>query len=280
MECTLTVLCENSVSLSHGLIGEHGWAVHVDNGEHRLLFDTGQGLGLVNNSRVMGVDLSRLEAIVISHGHYDHTSGLPEALVACGGADVYIHPDAFVDRYWCRDGKNDECREIGIRYKRSYLESLGARFKSVLRFTEIFPGIYLTGEVPRLNDLELPDTTMKVRGDDGSWQQDALKDDLSLIVATEKGLTVVLGCAHAGLMNILDHVTANLPGRPLHMIIGGTHLGFADQQRFDATVAAIDRFGIKQLGASHCTGLSNCARLQQKLGDRFFFAAAGTRWKC
>ncbi|NLX19350.1 MAG: MBL fold metallo-hydrolase [Desulfobulbus sp.] len=277
MECTLTVLCENSVAFPHGLIGEHGWAVHVDNGTHRLLLDTGQGLGLVNNSRVMGVDLSRLDAIVISHGHYDHTSGLPEALVACGGTDVYIHPDAFVDRYWCKDG---ECREIGIRYKQGYLESLGARFKPVVRFTEIFPRMYLTGEVPRVSDFEPPDRTMRLPADDGSWQQDALKDDLSLIVDTDRGLTVVLGCAHVGLINILNHVAAHLPDRPIHMIIGGTHLGFADQRQFDATVAALDRFGIQELGASHCTGLANCARLQQKFGDRFFFAAAGTRWKC
>ena len=132
MECKLTVLCENSVAVPHGLIGEHGWAIHVDTGEHRLLLDTGQGLGLRNNSRVLGVDLSRLDAIVVSHGHYDHTTGLPDALTACGGADVYIHPDAFVDRYWFKDG---QCREIGIRYKKGYLESLGARFKPVTEFT-------------------------------------------------------------------------------------------------------------------------------------------------
>ena len=277
MECKLTVLCENSVAVPHGLIGEHGWAVHVDTGEHRLLLDTGQGLGLLNNSRILGVDLSRLDGIVISHGHYDHTTGLPDALTACGGTDVYIHPDAFVDRYWFKDG---QCREIGIRYKQGWLESLGARFKPVTEFTEIFPRMYLTGEVPKTSAFEPPDATMKLPAADGAWLQDELKDDLSLVVDTDKGLTVILGCAHAGLINILDHVTANLPGRPIHMVIGGTHLGFADQRQFDATVAALDGFGVQRLGASHCTGLVNCARLQQIYGDRFFFAAAGTRWVC
>ncbi len=277
MDCQLTVLCENSVAFPHGLMGEHGWAVHVDTGAHQLLLDTGQGLSLLNNSRVLGIDLSRLHGIVISHGHYDHTTGLPDALLASGETDVYLHPDAFVDRYWCKDG---QCREIGIRYKRGYLESLGARIKAVREFTEILPHIYLTGEVPKVSDFELPDATMKLRSADGAWLQDDLKDDLSLVVDTDKGLTVVLGCAHAGLINILTHVRANLPGRPIHMVIGGTHLGFADQRQFDATVAVLDQFGVERLGASHCTGLVNCARLHQIYGERFFFAAAGTRWTC
>lgn len=277
MDCQLTVLCENSVAVPHGLIGEHGWAVHIAAGTHRILLDTGQGLGLVNNSRVLGVDLAQLDGIVISHGHYDHTSGLADALLMGGKTDVYLHPDGFVDRYWFKDG---QCREIGIRHKQGYLESLGAQFRPVTGFTEIFPQIYLTGEVPRVTDFEPPDATMKIRSTNGEWAQDELRDDLSLVVATDKGLVVVLGCAHAGLINILTHVTAHLPEQPIAMVIGGTHLGFADATQFSATVAALHHFGVQRLGASHCTGLANCARLQQVFGDQFFFAAAGTRWEC
>jgi len=277
MPCQLTVLCENSVAFPHGLIGEHGWAVHVSIGPYRLLLDTGQGLGLINNARVLGVDLSRLDGIIISHGHYDHTSGLADALLQHGTTDVYMHPDGFVDRYWFKDG---QCREIGIRHKQGYLESLGAQFKPVTTFTEIFPQVYLTGEVPRVSDFEPPDATMKIRSAAGAWIQDELRDDLSLVVATERGLVVVLGCAHAGLINILTHVTAQLPGQPIHMVIGGTHLGFADPAQMEATMAALHQFGVQRLGASHCTGLANCARLQQEFGERFFFAAAGTRWEC
>lgn len=277
MECRMTVLCENCVASPHGLIGEHGWAVHLEAGSHRLLLDTGQGMGLLNNSRVLGIDLRQLDGIVISHGHYDHTSGLPDALHMSGAVDVFIHPDGFVDRYWLKD---DACREIGIRYKKAYLESLGARFQPVTAFTEIFPGIYLTGEVPKVTDFEPPDSTMKIRSADGSWEQDALRDDLSLVVATDQGLVVLLGCAHAGLINILTHVTAMLPGQPIHTVIGGTHLGFADAAQFESTVAALHQFGVQRLGASHCTGLTNAARLQHHFGEQFFFAAAGTQWVC
>ncbi|MBM9537272.1 MBL fold metallo-hydrolase [Desulfobulbus alkaliphilus] len=277
MECRMTVLCENSVASPHGLIGEHGWAVHLEAGPHRLLLDTGQGMGLLTNSRVLGIDLRQLDGIVISHGHYDHTSGLPDALNMSGPINVYIHPESFVDRYWLKD---DACREIGIRYKKEYLESLGARFQAVTAFTEIFPGIYLTGEVPKVTEFEPPDSTMKIRSADGAWEQDALRDDLSLVVTTDQGLVVLLGCAHAGLINILTHVNAMLPDQPIHTVIGGTHLGFADAAQFEATVAALHQFGVQRLGASHCTGLANAARLQQHLGEHFFFAAAGTQWVC
>ena len=90
MDCRLTVLCENSVAVPHGLVGEHGWAVHLDTGTHRLLLDTGQGLGLLNNSRALDIDLRRLDGIVISHGHYDHTSGLADVLTLCGEVAVSL----------------------------------------------------------------------------------------------------------------------------------------------------------------------------------------------
>ncbi len=276
-QCTLTVLCENSVAGPFGLTGEHGWAIHADIFGRSILFDTGQGQGIIPNSRLLDIDLKNLDAIVLSHGHYDHTSGLPDVLRQCGKIDVYCHPDCFIDRYWVKDG---DSREIGIRYKRSYLESLGARFSFVREFTEIFEGIYLTGEVPRVTAFEPIDPNMKVPGPDGALIQDELLDDQSMIIDSEKGLIIVLGCAHAGLVNILTHVATHLPDRPIHTVIGGTHLGFAENEQFEQTMLALNNFSIKRLGAGHCTGLQNAARLFNHLGERYFFSAVGARIGC
>ncbi len=271
----LTVICENSVSPGPpGLIGEHGWSCYVETGLQRLLFDTGQGLGILNNSLILKKELSSINAIVLSHGHYDHTSGLPAVLRMSGPREVYAHPDIFLPRYYKRDR---DIREIGLRYKREYLEGIGAKFVEVKKFTEIYPGIFLTGEVPRVTTFEPPDPHMKLKDPETGWIQDPLLDDLSMVIDTPEGLFVILGCAHAGIINILTYVQENLPGRPIHTVIGGTHLGLADPAQFEDTLSALGEFNIKRLGAAHCTGLKNGARLYSALGDRYFFAPVGTR---
>lgn len=271
----LTVLCENSVAGPFGLIGEHGWAVHLKAGDKNYLFDTGQGLGLIRNSLVLDVDLRDLDGIILSHGHYDHTSGLPAVLELTHEIEVFAHPDCFLSRCWQKD---ETSRQIGIRYKRDYLESLGARFTSVLAFTEIAPGIHLSGEIPRVSDFEPPDPHMKIQDSEGAWIQDPLLDDLSLVVETNQGLVVVLGCAHAGLINILTQVGKRFPDQYIHTVIGGTHLGFAGQEQFEATVAALHDFGVQRLGAGHCTGLENAARLFHVLGEKYFFSSVGVKF--
>jgi len=274
---SFTVLCENSVAGTKGTVGEHGWAVLIESEDLKILFDTGQGLGIINNALALKKDLGDLDAIVLSHGHYDHTSGLPDVLnLNKTGAPipVYAHPDIFLDRYWMKEGENS--REIGIRYKRAYLESIGAEFRFVKDFKEIFPNIYVTGEVPRVTAFEPPDPNMKIYDKDGNIVQDELLDDLSLVVKTAKGLVVVLGCAHAGMINILKHVRNNLPDIPIDTVFGGTHLGFAGMKQLNETIKALEEFEVKHLGAAHCTGILGAAKIKEMLKDRAFFAPVGT----
>jgi 7,8-dihydropterin-6-yl-methyl-4-(beta-D-ribofuranosyl)aminobenzene 5'-phosphate synthase len=105
---------------------------------------------------------------------------------------------------------------------------------------------------------------------------DPLKDDLSLIVDSDKGLIIVLGCAHAGMINIIEYALEKTRRNKIFAIIGGTHLGFASDEQFDETLKVIDRYKIERIGVSHCTGLPRASMLHAKLKDRFFFGSVGS----
>ena len=273
MELRVTILCENSVIVPFGVVGEHGFAAFVETGSGNFLFDTGQGKGILQNSIILKKDLSTIKYLYISHGHYDHTLGIPQVLSQKSPLDIYAHPDIFVERFWIKD--NMPPKFIGIPYKKSYLESLGANFKFEKDFSEIEKGIFSSGEIPMKTNFEKVDQTMKVLTDKGEYLQDELKDDFSMAIDTSKGLVILLGCAHAGMVNILNHFIEKTGKDKIYAVIGGTHLGFATPEQMENTLKVLDRYKIEKLGVSHCTGLANSALLFNILKDRFFFASVG-----
>ncbi len=156
MNYRITVLCENSVGPLSGTLGEHGFSALIEpSGGEPLLFDTGQGLTLLHNARRMNRDLSTVTRVVLSHGHYDHTGGLKPLLDEYGPKRVFSHPSVFKPRYRVKD--TGESYPITIPASREELEAAGASFDLSSEFRVIAPGIYLTGEVPRVTDFETGD---------------------------------------------------------------------------------------------------------------------------
>lgn len=273
VKAKVTVLSENSVVKPMGLIGEHGFAALVERGDTKVLFDTGQGYAFIHNARIMGVDLNDVDAVVLSHGHYDHTGGLAEFLKGVGRKDIFAHPGIFASRFV--ENPDGSRKPIGMPFTRAYLEGLGAGFKLSRKPQKIGEGISTTGEVPRETAFEKGDTTLYLCEEHGGGL-DPHDDDLSLVVEGEEGLLVLLGCAHAGLVNILNHVQKLHPGVPIKAVVGGTHLGFSGEEQMAGTVEAMEGMGVEKVGASHCTGLAGSARLREALGDSFFFAGVGS----
>ena len=273
MDFRITVVCENSVAVPFGVIGEHGFAAFVETPAGNFLFDTGQGKGIIPNCTLLGRDLRTIGFLYISHGHYDHTLGIPQVLTQKSPLDIYAHHGVFQNRFWLKE--DTPPKFIGIPYKKEYLESLGANFKFIKEFTEIKKGIFASGEIPRKTEFEKTDQNMKVLTPENTFVQDEIPDDFSLAIDTPKGLVVLLGCAHAGMVNILNHFIEKTGKDRIYAVIGGTHLGFATSEQFEKTLDVLDQYKIAKLGVSHCTGLAISARLFTILQERFFFASVG-----
>ena len=272
MKGRITILCENSVGPLSGTLGEHGFSALIEPfGGDPLLFDTGQGLTLLHNARRMNKDLSRVKKVVISHGHYDHAGGLKHLLEECGTKQVLGHPAIFSPRYRVKD--SGDCYPIGIPAGREELEAAGASFDFSKEFRAIAPGIFMTGEVPRVTDFETGDQGLYC--DCAGQELDTTPDDQSLVLECEKGLVLLLGCCHAGLINTVEHVAGMTGRRDIYAIIGGTHLGFCSQEQIGATINALRSLGIKKLAASHCTGFAAAVRLSRELPADFQTAMVG-----
>jgi len=270
----VTVLVENT-SPGAPLVSEAGLAMWIETAGRRVLFDTGLGKALPVNAAALGVDLASADAVVLSHGHIDHTGGLAHAMAQAPGATCYAHPAALEAKYSCRDKANP--RQNGMPPDcAARLQSSDYRFVETRGPTEIVPGLHATGEVPRETDYE--DTGVTFYLDPEARRPDLLPDDQSLWVECPQGLVVLCGCAHAGIVNTLTHVTRLAGTDRVHAVIGGTHLMSASAERLEATARALERFDIGLLAVCHCTGLAGRDFFRRRLPDRFVECTAGSRF--
>jgi 7,8-dihydropterin-6-yl-methyl-4-(beta-D-ribofuranosyl)aminobenzene 5'-phosphate synthase len=272
MKLKITTLSENTVGRCN-FLGEWGLSVLVETDDLSLLLDTGQSISASYNADLLGVDLSRISQIVLSHGHYDHTGGLTHLLRKMRKEiEIIAHPDIWADKYSSREGQR---RYIGVPYQRHELESLGANFKLSVEPVEIGTSITTTGEIPMVTEFESIEPYLLVKGDKG-FQPDELLDDQALIITTEAGLVVILGCAHRGIINTLYHAQRLTGVKKVHTVLGGCHLVDASGERIRLTIAALRDMGVEKLGVSHCTGLPAACLMAREFGNGFFFNNAGT----
>lgn len=270
----VTVLVENTAN-QQGLLAEHGLAMWIERGGQHVLFDTGQGMALVHNADTLGIDLSSADELVLSHGHYDHTGGLLAAVQDFRRATVYAHLTVFRERFV--QNPDGDVRQIGapIESLEWLTERVGLVVPTRTHPVEIADGLWLTGQIPRQNDFE--DTGGAFFLDRACTQPDPIIDDQAVYFRSDRGLVVILGCAHAGVINTLDYICALTGETRIHAVLGGMHLLHADENRLQHTIRRLGNFGVQQIGLAHCTGFAAMARLHHELPNRCFHCVTGTR---
>jgi 7,8-dihydropterin-6-yl-methyl-4-(beta-D-ribofuranosyl)aminobenzene 5'-phosphate synthase len=248
-------------------IGEWGFAALVEADGHRFLFDTGaHPTTVLNNARDLGVDLSGVQDVILSHNHGDHTGGLVtlrrELRSANAGALSRVHAGKgiFLDRRRTGGGTADFV--IGVR--RDY-EALDGHVTEYDHPVELAPGLWLTGPVPRKYPERNWSPGVEVRLAD-RWVEDNIPEDMSLVADTDQGLVVLSGCGHAGIANTLEYARAAVRAAPVHAVVGGFHLYQLDDEKLAWTAGKLREFGVQNLLGAHCTGIEAVYRIRQLNG--------------
>lgn len=253
-----------STMLADAGFGEWGFAALIEADGRRILFDTGAHPDTVQrNLKALKLDLADVELAVLSHNHWDHTAGLvplrrqfregaPKAL-----GTVYVGEGIF----WPRVGPDGQVDGRMATLKRDY-EATGGRFVELTGATEIVPGVWLTGPVPRVHPERNWGRLGKVRTGAGDVE-DTVPEDLSLAVRTHGGLVYVLGCGHAGVINTLEHGRKAIDPAGVKAIVGGLHLFQADDAHLAWTAERLKQFGVQELIGAHCTGIEAVYRIRE-----------------
>ncbi|WP_027184113.1 MBL fold metallo-hydrolase [Desulfovibrio inopinatus] len=267
----LTVVVENLVADVGPLLAEHGLSIWIEHNDTHILYDTGGGRALLPNLESLDYEPDQLNALVLSHGHYDHTGGLEKLLkVRRAPLPIYCHADVFSAHL---DEENGALRNIGMSKSQKAYEDLGARFHFIERKANPWPGITLLADIPRVTPYEKPVPSL-VTMHDGGTETDPFHDDLTLVIEGDQRIAVVTGCAHAGVINVLTDAEEHI-GRKANFLIGGTHLGPAEPEQQQAAMEELARRQELDVAAGHCTGPVVAGYMQGMLGSRFTHMGVG-----
>lgn len=270
MNNQITVLMDNTAG-KKGLLGEHGLSFLIEVKGARVLFDTGPGEVLCHNASKLGIDLNDLDAVILSHGHYDHTGGIKDVLHPGPKRKVMVHPGAFGPKF--SQNPDGSARDVGMpNLTRQRLHDWAQIF-NVTAPVEVVRNLHLTGPIPRVT---AEDTGGAFFTDSNCTYPDQLTDDQAGFINTAQGVVVILGCAHAGVINTLRYVRKLTNGAGIHTVIGGMHLVNASDERLDQTVAELRSENVQRLLPCHCTGFLPSARLATEFATSFVPVKVGT----
>jgi len=254
-----------STMLADRGLGEWGFSALVEADGRRILFDTGDRPETVlQNARELKIDLSTVTDVVLSHHHGDHTGGLLSLRRALAGKSpaalsrIHVAPGIFSSRR-AADSQEEANPTIALK---SEMEASGARFIEHRKPEEIFPGIWLTGPVPRPNAERYWGAPMNLVTS-GGLVPDSIPEDMALLINTDQGFVVLAGCGHAGTVNTVEYARRILGPEPVYPLIGGLHLFAATDSALAWTASRLRDDKLGYLLGGHCTGIEAVYRIRE-----------------
>lgn len=267
----LTILCDNAAGRK-GLAGKHGFSALVETGQRRVLFDTGPpGDQVLSTAATLGISLEELDAVVISHGHYDHLGGLEALLAATGPQRVVAHPLVFRRRF-ARDASGD-LRHLGPPALKEDYERLGAHFVLTTEPMVIAEGLFVAGEVQSGGPSRVDDRLLAESA--GATVPDNFADEVALVADLPCGAVVLTGCAHKGVANIVAHVKSLARSGTVSTVVGGLHLAGVDEAKVAILAEKLNSLGVRTIVPCHCTGRAAVQVLQQAFPGRLVAVGTG-----
>ena len=259
----IITLIENLV-YQQGLIAEHGLSFYIETGSRKILFDTGQSGNFMLNAKVLGIDISQIDTVVISHGHYDHMGGLYPFLQENKKAKVYVKKEAFFKKFHGTE------RFIGMPYDPLLLDG---RIEYVTGMVEIDKAIYIMPEIPINNPLDNNFNRFWINRAEGFYH-DEFNDELYLAVTVNNELSIISSCSHRGITNIIE-AAFNHFNLPINRILGGFHIRNCGAGQLETLKLYLERFSVKSIGICHCTGVEQYAELFCHFSTKVFYNHTG-----
>jgi 7,8-dihydropterin-6-yl-methyl-4-(beta-D-ribofuranosyl)aminobenzene 5'-phosphate synthase len=257
------------------LLAEHGLSLFLEITHQGVtdsfLLDTGStSLTVGYNAEKLGINLRKLKGIFLSHNHKDHTTGLEDVLAITGPVPVFIHPYGFYTK-WVKSRPS--------RLDKNRLAELGAMWRAEEGPQPMAPFLWTTGPIARTTDFEeiigLSDRKVEK---EGVMEEESFLDDGAVLMKVKgKGLVIVTGCAHSGIVNTIRHCQKLGGNDKIHAVIGGFHLTQAPPERLTKTIQALKEKEIRCLAPSHCTGFEAMAAIRQACSESFVIPSVGTR---
>ena len=259
---------------------EWGLSLWIESCGNKILFDTGLSPMFVENAKNMGIDLTEAQALVISHGHFDHTGGTKAFTEVNKNAPIYLHEEALYVTYGETDGVMDDYN-CGILWSNDFIKKITPRLRRTSNVVQISSNMWIVGNIPSMDAYTSTEKFFRRIKQDGTNEgyiivPDEMNHEQLLVVEEGVGkLYVFSGCSHKGVISILEYIKKVFPGKKISALIAGLHFHALSAEKLNYIIAKLAEYNFDMIVPLHCTGIDAEVALKMKFGDRCKLVSAG-----